>query len=102
MKTEFYIDETNEKAGPVVRWNSSNNIPFTDKLTEFFVQGLIDREVMLNSIALHKEEQKASIQAYIDAQQKRDYSAEEMFEMRAAFGPGEKVVNIFTGKVVQL
>lgn len=30
------------------------------------------------------------------------HSDEEMFEMRAAFGPGAKVVNAITGKVTQL
>jgi hypothetical protein len=30
------------------------------------------------------------------------HSDEELFEMRAAFGPGETVVNIFTGKKTRL
>ncbi len=29
-------------------------------------------------------------------------SEEEMFEMRAAFGPGERVVNVLTGQSIQL
>lgn len=30
------------------------------------------------------------------------YSDEEMFEMRAAFGPGAEVVNVLTGKRIKL
>jgi len=29
---------------------------------------------------------------------REDAAAEEAYEMRAAFGPGEEIVNIFTGK----
>lgn len=30
------------------------------------------------------------------------YSEEELFEMRAAFGPGEEVVNVLTGEKIKL
>jgi len=40
-------------------------------------------------------EYKKSMENYV-------HSDEEMFEMRSAFGAGEKVVNVFTGKVTQL
>lgn len=46
----------------------------------------------------------AAIEQYIKAQANRtpDQIAEEEFEMRAAFGPGTEVVNIFTGKRTKL
>jgi len=39
---------------------------------------------------------------YRKANENRKYSEEEVFEMRAAFGEGETVVDIVTGKKVQL
>lgn len=93
---EFYIDETNEAAGPVVRWISSNNIPFEDMLERFLLAGVITDTDMANSIAQRKVEDKAAIEAYISNRQKYGYSDEEKFEMRAAFGD-EEVVDMFTG-----
>ena len=34
--------------------------------------------------------------------EKHEHSAEELFEMRAAFGEGETVVNVLTGKKIVL
>jgi len=50
--------------------------------------------------------QRAAIKAKLDAFLK-DYnpgppSDEELFEMRAAFGEGETVVNVITGRKIQL
>lgn len=101
MSYDFYIDETNQNFGPVVRWVSSNNIPFIDKLAEFFVEGLIDNKVLHNSAEARKIEDKASIEQYIQNRKKYGYSDEEKFEMRASFGD-EEVVDIFTGKVIAL
>lgn len=46
------------------------------------------------------EETRKAIEVYKAS--RKDYSEEEMFEMRAAFGKGTKVVNILTGKEVIL
>jgi cytochrome c553 len=45
-----------------------------------------------------------NIAAYIESQKNRsaEQRAEELFEMRAAFGAGEKVVNVITGEVTYL
>lgn len=96
---QFYIDETNSESGPVVRWILNDQIPFSDILAEFSVAGLIDQDIVINSINQRKIEDKASIEKYIANRQKYGYSDEEKFEMRAAFGD-EEVVDIFTGKVV--
>ena len=98
-KTQFYIDDTNEVTGPVVRWNSNNQVPFDDMLTEFFVAGWIERQTMLNSTATRKEEASIAIQQYIDNRKKFGYSDEEKAEMDAAFA-GETVIDVFTGEVV--
>lgn len=96
---DFYIDETKAEFGPVVRWNSSDNIPFPDMLTEFLLAGYIDQDTVVNSINARKAEDKIAIEAYISNRQKYGYSDEEKFEMQAAFGD-EQVVDIFTGELV--
>jgi hypothetical protein len=48
-----------------------------------------------NSLAQRKIEDRRAIEAY-----RKNYkgpSQEDMFEMRAAFGPGAQVVNVLTG-----
>lgn len=54
--------------------------------------------------AAREQDVTESITAYraARAQMTDEERAEELFEMRAAFGPGERVVNIFTGEVTQL
>jgi hypothetical protein len=98
-RSEFYIDETNAEFGHVVRWVSSNNIPFADKLSEFVIAGWIDIEVAANSLKVKKIEDRKAIQEYVDYRKNNGYSDEEMIEMKAAFGD-EKVVDIFTGRVI--
>ena len=101
MKYDFYIDETNSDFGPVVRWVSSNNIPFLDKLTEFLVAGLIDQDTVINSMNARKVEDKVFLEQYVAMRQTRGYSDEEKTEMRNAFGDQE-VFDIFTGKAINL
>lgn len=101
MNTEygFYIDETNSESGSVVRWSSSNNIPFPDMLERFLLAGLITHTEMGNSIAYRKVEDAKHIAQYIENRKKYGYSNEELFEIRAAFGD-EEVVDLFTGEVI--
>ena len=100
-KFEFYIDETNEVSGPVVRWVSSNNIPFPDMLERFVLSGEITETEMANSLVQRKIEDAAAIEMYIANRQQYGYSPEELFEMKAAFGD-EEVVDIFTSKTITL
>lgn len=97
---EFYIDETNADFGPVVRWNSSNQIPFNDMLTKFLNEGLIDTATMYNSMDARSVEAEIAIRKYIEKREQYGYSDEEKFEMQAAFGD-EEVIDIFTGKRVE-
>ena len=43
-----------------------------------------------------------SIEAYRQRRKGREYTPEELFEMRAAFGPGATVVDVLTGKRTKL
>jgi hypothetical protein len=95
---EFYIDNTVVDY-PVVRWLSNDRVPFKDMLDKFFDAGLIDQQIVLNSIQTHNAEQRDSIQEYIKYRQNNGYSDQEKREMKAAFG-GETIVDVFTGKIV--
>lgn len=48
------------------------------------------------------EKDKKALEDYRERMKNHVYSAEEMFEMRAAFGEGETVVNVITGEKIQL
>lgn len=81
----------------VVRWKSNGRVPFTDKLVELAGQGLVF------SLARSVEARKADDQAFL-AQARllpRDDSSEAQFERRAAFGPGQAVVDVITGHTYQ-
>ena len=97
--TKYTKEDFNVDTNGVVRWNSSNNVPPNDILTEFLVGGLVSQEEVLRSISKRKEEEIAFLEAYVARRQKYGYSDEEKFEMRAAFGD-EEVVDVFTGKKV--
>ena len=96
-KDAFYIDDTDSKSGPVVRWNSNDRIPFQDMLEAFVSLGYIGQLELQNSLDQRQIEDSIAIEAY-----RKNYkgpSEEEMFEMSAAFGSGQRVVNSLTGHV---
>lgn len=93
-KNEFYVDATN-----VVRWNSNDQVPFDDMLTNFLIAGYVDQDTVIDSMNARKVEADKAIAAYVANRQKYGYSDEERFEMRAAFGD-EEVIDIFTGERV--
>jgi len=94
-KEDFYVDETNSATGPVVRWLSNDRIPFGDMLAEFARAGWISVQTVENSLAQRRIEDRIALEAY--AKNYKGPSQEDMFEMRAAFGPGAQVVNVLTG-----
>ena len=83
--------------GGVVRWISSDNIPFDDMLAKFVVEGKITSREAEISAKQREVEQTKAIQNYINRNRGRKLSDEERFEMRAAFGEGAEVVNFLTG-----
>lgn len=100
-QADFYIDiNISAKNGHVVRWNSNDQVPFDDMLTEFLIAGYITQQNVIDSMNARKVEQDLFLEQYVANRQKYGYSDEEKFEMRAAFGD-EEVVDIFTGKVIE-
>lgn len=93
---KYTKDDITIDTNGVVRWNSSNNVPPDDILTEFLLANIISQEEVLRSISKRKEEDIAFLEAYVARRKKYGYTDEEKFEMRAAFG-GEEVVDFLTG-----
>jgi len=89
-------------ANNIVRWISSNNIPPSDCLQQMINDGQITTDQMTASLEQKKIDDAESIARYIASRKNRGYSDEEMFEMRAAFGEGEEVMDIFTGETIKL
>lgn len=84
----------------IVRWKSNGSIPPKD-----IMQVWADANKSFNHqecLAVSAQETFAFLQAYRDAEASApvnpEAEAERLFEMRAAFGPGQTIVNAFTGK----
>lgn len=98
MKYANQITITNN----IVRWVSNDTVPPTDCLQQMVIDGQITADQMTKSIEQKKVDDAKFIAQYINARKRRGYSSEELFEMRAAFGPGEEVVDVFTGMTIRL
>ena len=81
----------------IVRWISSDNIPFDDMLAKFVAEGRITSKEAELSAEQRKIETALALKQYAERNKGRKLSDEERFEMRAAFGEGAEVVNIITG-----
>ena len=84
----------------IVRWKSNDRVPFADMLADFVEARLITQRVADDSEMIRQDEVTKFIGEYKKAQALKtpEQKAEEMFEMRAAFGPGETIVNVITGE----
>jgi hypothetical protein len=86
----------------IVRWVSNDSVPPTDCLQQMVNDGQITTDQMALSLDQRKVEDAKAIAQYIAARKRHGYSTEELFEMRAEFGAGEEVVDIFTGETIKL
>ena len=82
----------------VLRWNSNAAVPFDDML-----QVAVDAGIIFNipaSQTAREEESIAAMRRYTESRSNMsdEQRREEAMERRAAFGPGEVVVNIITGE----
>lgn len=89
-----------DQAAPVLRWASNGNEPFDDMLARWAELGYITAEQRAATNAARKESTAAFLAAYRANPPQR--SAEDIAEMRAAFGPGETVVDVITGEKFEL
>ena len=94
-------EQANIDANGVVTWKSNGNVPFDDMLEGAIAQGA--KGINLEACRKERKRQNDEFFArYREAQKNRQPSAEEMFEMRAAFGPGAEVVDVITGRKIKL
>jgi len=86
--------------GDAVRWKSSKNAVPEDIMYFWRDDGLVgDTEVAATEAARSDDLDKA-ITGYrwARANMTEEQKAEEAYERRAAFGEGERVINVFTGE----
>jgi hypothetical protein len=86
----------------VLRWKSNGSVPPQDCLDAFVEAGLGSKFDMKVTSQTRRKEEDASLADYRRRMANHVPSDEEMFEMRAAFGPGTTVVNVLTGKETKL
>jgi hypothetical protein len=79
--------------GLVWRWASNNAVCPLDACQDYGIP--VDAAAQA---AARDAELTAFVASYKAARRNRRPSAEERFELRAAFGPGQTVVNILTGE----
>lgn len=82
------------------RWKSSKNVPPKEIVNFWAMAGYITFAEAEASLKVGKAETDAFLKAYRKNPPK--VTAEDRAEMRAAFGAGETVVNIITGKRTKL
>lgn len=83
-------------------WKSNGHHPFASDMTLLWVAlGLVTVALADATELARAADTAAFITEYRQAQAEAGpVSAEEMFEMRAAFGPGQRVVNVLSGRTV--
>lgn len=91
FKSEAYVGPRGE-----IRWKSNNRCVPADVFRDY---GMEEPAVQAE---IRDAELNTFLKAYVEANQNREYTAEEKFEMRSAFGEGAEVVNVVTGKKVKL
>ena len=84
----------------VVRWKNNDRVPPQDVLDLW--QHVGHEFDMRKSQVLRESEQQQFLEEYRKRMENYEPSEEELGEMRAAFGPGETVVNVITGKEIKL
>jgi hypothetical protein len=96
---QFSTDATVDQNG-IVRWKKSGRVPPEDILSLWAHVGKPFNLVSSNET--REAETNLFLADYRERMQDVLPSAEEMFEMRSAFGEGAEVVNIITGKSTKL
>lgn len=97
-KEDFYLDYVNDT--PVIRWKSNDNIPPKECLYAFLHLGYVTEYEVENSLEVHEIELIEKLNVYKERMKNYVHSPEEIYEMKAAFGEGTKVVNVITGNII--
>lgn len=89
----------------IVRWVSNGRVPPEDVIEAMLKAGLITSTERNLSLVMGRTEMRAAIADYVAHQRANPRTpgedAEYRAELRAAFGPGETVMNVFTGERIK-
>ena len=102
-KTEHgrtFFSEVRMENGVYV-WATNGRIPPNDAIVEYGIDKLPGFNQELHN-QVRNEQTSSFLADYKEKMKNHKPSAEELYEMRAAFGPGATVVNIITGKKVRI
>ena len=100
LKTDLETQTTIDGNG-ILRWSINNRVPPLECL-EFAAFGLKMPVNVPASVAQGDRETQEALQAYGNRQAGHCHLPEERFEMEAAFGKGTALVDIITGRRIQL
>jgi len=77
----------------------------SDAMAELREVGFVTENMVANTADAYQIHTEKTLKEYAESQERfwtepefEDARREQMAEMRAAFGPGEEVVNVFTGR----
>ena len=94
------IRDVADPVGQVLRWSSNGRCPMDDMLAAWLTLGIITRDQADATSEARAEETRRFLEAYrVEAPEP---GPEQLAEMRAAFGPGARVVNVLSGRVTKL
>lgn len=101
-----HIDRSYRMAGSsnVLRWVSNDRCIPNDIMLDLLRYGMVNAVTVATTRIVEREETDRFIEEYKmnRANRSAEEVAEEHAEMRAAFGPGETVVNILTGERTEI
>jgi len=106
VRSQYENDTYLDNEGTVVRWIKSDNVVPEDFLYDFRDLGYITDAHIEASLVQKDLDTTKFITEYIESNERfkreepelyAESQREMMFEASAAYGPGEEVVNIFTG-----
>lgn len=87
--------------GKVWVWSSNGRVPPMDAISAYGIDKLPGFDKALHD-SIRSEQTSSFLADYAEKMKSWEPSAEELYEMRAAFGPGATVVNVVTGKRVKV
>jgi len=91
FQTETYVGKNGE-----LRWKSNDAVIGLDTFKSACVEAPATQQ------AEYEQDVKKAVAEYRKAKENYQYSPEELFEMKAAFGEGTTVIDILTGKKTKL
>lgn len=103
---EKYKKEEVHMQGLAVGWYFEETDEFrplmTDAVMELYLAGLIDEDIVYATAQAREAHEEEVLKDYIENHSFAEYSEEDVFEMKAAFGENEDVTNVFTGEILHL